>query len=159
MPILMILLLVVLVPVQIFFQIQLTEVAIHVLNPGAKGFMVTANPFAWIIAFLLMVIIAAVARFLIRLLNDLVSIIVGLIVAIPFGKRADDVIFPAVIVTGIIVLLGWIVAAFPLTGMLMGHFEANPQLNGWLADGSWLAYVLVYLGILGIVIPDNFSKN
>lgn len=144
-----------LVVIEIFFLIQLTEVGINILGPEQGGFMDLGNPFAWILVFIIMAIIALLIRLVFRVVNALVSIIVGGLISLLFLKRAEEAFLPSVTVVSLLVWVFWLIACIPLTGLAMGYFGSNPELNSWLAEGNWLAQVLVYLGIFGLVCPDR----
>ena len=165
MALLFILLAVFLLVVQFFFLIQLTEVAIHVLGPEPGGFMQTGNPFAWIVGFLMLALAAAAIKWLMKLLNGLaIGVLSGAYVSLTersnsLSWSAGQKLFSATIrLRGLFALL-WLIAAFPITGAVMGFFEHNPQLNGWLSEGSALAYVLVFFGIYGLVYPSQKSSE
>ncbi len=62
-------------------------------------------------------------------------------------------------VAGLILQVSWLLATFYLTAQAMGYFSAHPELNNWLAEGHWLAHVLVYFGILGLVLPSTSKED
>lgn len=152
----------VLLVVQVFFWIQLTEVGIHVLNPGAEGFLVTANPFAWILVFLLIGVCAFVIRFCFGLVNILATALIGSVIDLATGgasRKPRLTLHDSMSIAAVLVAIGWLIGSIFITAAIMGHFAVNPQLNGWLSDGSWLAHVLIYLGVFGLVCPREKSDS
>lgn len=146
---------------QVFFLIQVTEVGIHTLNPGGLGFWVTENPFAWILVFLLLGVIAAVIRFVFTVVNLLATTVLAAVSSL--FSRKDSRVWESnqwerFSIAYLVVWLTWVVASLYLTAGAMDYFAANPHLNAWLAEGDWLASILTYLGVFGLVCP-KFSKD
>lgn len=137
---------------QIFFLIQLTEAGIHLLNPSTTGFLITANPLAWILVFILMAMASGALRWIFKWANLLAA--TGLTALFETARKDAYSSIRGALWT---VRVFWIVATILLTGAAFDFFRANPQLNGWLSEAGILAHVLVYLGIFGIVA--NFGKK
>lgn len=154
-----VLLVAILVVIQIFFLIQLTEVGIHVLNPSAGGFMDTGNFFAWIVVFALMAILAAIVRFVFKWVNALGAMALGGILMVFSRRSSEDSYLTRVSISSVLIWLFWLIACLYLTAGVLEHFALNPQLNSWLADGDWMAHLLVYFGIFGLVCPSSESED
>jgi len=143
-----------------FFVIQLTIATINFIGKHQGGFFETSNPLAWIVTFVLLAIIVSVARPIFRLINRIIGrglagIITGLFARGPGGAFAIQATIAALL--GI----GWLIGSGIITARTMDYFAAHPGLNGWLAQGNWLAYTLVYCAILATVYstPKSNSKN
>lgn len=150
-----IILAIVLFAVNIFWIVQLTEVGIHVLNPSGGGFMDTSNFFAWIVVFLLMSLISLAIRFVFSLLNIFLAYGFGSILQLFARRKTIYGYADRVEISAVLIWISWAVATFFFTAATMAFFSQNPQLNSWLAEGNWLAHVLAYLAIFGLVCPGK----
>jgi len=151
---LMLLIMVVLIIIEIFWLVQLTEAAINFIGDGS-GFFSTGNFLAWIVAFILLAIVAGLVSFLFRWLDALAILALGSLFSI--GRR--EVSLGSLVVGYRLVWLFWICASVGLTSLVMGYFAEHPELNSFMAEGGWLATVLTYLGIMGLVFPTNSNSN
>jgi len=143
---------------ELLFLIQLTEVGINFLAPGSGGLLSTGQFFSWAIVFLSILAVAVLLRLFLGLLNRLAALGLGRLFVLGIAPEERDST-RAVGFAGALVWILWLIGTIPLTALSMAFFHSRPELNGWLADGSWLATGLVYLGILGLVAHGASTRS
>jgi len=143
---------------QTFFVIQLTIAAINFLGRHQGGFFDTGNPLAWIVTFVLLAILVSFARPIFRLINRVIGRGISAILTGLFARSSAGT-FAINAAIAVLIGIGWLVGSGLITSHAMDYFSTHPELNGWLAAGSWLAYVLVYCAILATVYSSPKSEG
>jgi len=141
-----------------FFVIQLTIAAINFIGKHQGGFFDTGNPLAWIVTFVLLAILVSFARPIFRLINRIVGRLFSAILTGLFARGAGSA-FAINAAIAVLIGIGWLIGSGVLTARTMDYFATHPDLNGWLAQGNWLAYALVYCAILATVYSSPKSDS
>jgi len=141
-----------------FFVIQLTIAAINFIGKHQGGFFDTGNPLAWIVTFVLLATLVSFARPIFRLINRIIGRGLAAIFTRLFARGPGGA-FAIQAIIAVLLGIGWLIGSAFLTARAMDYFATHPGLNGWLTQGNWLAYALVYCAVLATVYSSPKSGS